>query len=172
MTTCSRCTRVVEDGGRLCTIHREQKRIQQARARSARSYAMCYRCGMREPLPLTRHCHRCSAYFRERGLPHLEHDLEAHANLILLSCAPQSRCMITGRSLHALWKVGQRLSVDRIQSHLGYILGNMQLMAIDLNSAKGVQASVPQHAIHKLLAKLDQTKDDRLSLVPGATIRS
>lgn len=71
-----------------------------------------------------------------------------------------------------LRKVGQRLTVDRISSMLGYVDGNMQLMAGDLNSAKGNSAFVPQHAIHRLLAKLAQTKDDRLSDVPGATIPS
>lgn len=44
-------------------------------------------------------------------------------------------------------------------------------MALDLNSAKNIGSEVPQEAIHKLLNKLDQTKDDRLSLVPGATHR-
>ena len=171
MTKCTRCTNIVEDGGRLCTKHRELKRIQQVRSRSSRSSGVCYRCGKREVLPLTKHCARCMAYFRERGLPHLEHNLEAHAAFIVMSCRPQSQCKVTGRSLRALWKVGQRLSVDRIQSTLGYMPGNMQLIALDLNSAKGAGAYVPQQAIHRLLAKLAQTKDDRLSEVPGATIR-
>ena len=91
---------------------------------------------------------------------------------MMKSCDPSMRCQVTGRSLRSLWKVGQKLSVDRIQNHLGYIPGNMQLMAVDLNSAKGSGVHVPQHAIHKLLAKLAQTKDDRLSEVPGATIRA
>lgn len=171
MTKCTRCKNIVEDGGRLCNKHREKKRTQQQRARSSRSFGVCYRCGSRETLPQTKHCGRCMAYFRERGLPHLEHNLEAHAIFMAKSCNPQSQCQITGRSLRALWKVGQRLSVDRVCSTLGYVPSNMQLIAADLNSAKGARDTVPRHAIHKLLAKLSQVKDDRLSLVPGATIR-
>lgn len=171
MTTCSRCSNVVEDGGRLCTTHREQKRIQQQRARSVRSSTLCYRCGMREPLPMTKHCARCAAYFRERSLPNLEHDLERHAMFIQACSLPTSICSITGRSLLALQKVGQKLTVDRVRSNLGYLNGNMQLMASDLNSAKGARKDVPQSAIHRLLTKLAHTKDDRLSLVPGATYR-
>lgn len=171
MTTCSRCRNVVEDGGKLCTRHREQKRIQQMRARKSRSFGVCYRCGARETLPLTKHCARCSSYFRERTLPHLEHNLEKHAELMTASWNPLTRCIITGRSLVALRKVGQRLTVDRIDSRKGYVEGNMQLMAGDLNSAKGVSERVPHSAIHRLLAKLQHTKDDRLSLVPGATQR-
>jgi hypothetical protein len=169
MTTCSRCKNIVEDGGRLCDRHRRQKRTQQMRARKLRSFGICYRCGARDSLPLTKHCARCSSYFRERMLPHLVHNLEKHAELFTLSCNPLSQCIVTGRSLVALRKVGQRLTVDRLNSRLGYVDGNMQLMAGDLNSAKGIGEHVPQSAINRLLAKLQHTKDDRLSLVPGAT---
>jgi len=166
---CSRCNREREDNGRLCLKCRETKRTQQAQARKSRSPGLCYRCGARDSLPQTRHCARCMSYLRERTLPHLEHDLEAHALLMTLSCDPQARCQVTGRSLLALRKVGQRLSVDRQDSTRGYVDGNMQLMALDLNSAKGAGQSVPQRAVHLLLTKLAQVKDDRLSLVPGAT---
>lgn len=171
MTTCSRCKSIVEDGGRLCTKHREQKRTQQMRARNSRSLGVCYRCGSRDSLPMTRHCARCYAYFRERSLPHLEHDLEAHTKIVLLTRQPASLCLISGRSLLALRKVGCSLTVDRLNSQLGYVEGNMQLLASDLNSAKGAGWHVPQSAIHRLISRLDQTKNDRLSLVPGATRR-
>lgn len=171
MTTCSRCETLVEDGGRLCTKHREQKRIQQRRLRNSRSLGRCYRCGSRDSLPMTRHCARCYAYFRERSLPHLEHNLEAHMKVVLLTRNPTSVCLISGRSLLALRKVGLTLTVDRLNSQLGYVEGNMQLLASDLNSAKGAETHVPQSAIHRLISRLDQTKNDRFSLVPGATRR-
>jgi len=171
MTTCSMCKQPVSDGFRLCTKHREQKRIRQMRARELRSWGLCTRCGSRDSLPLTRHCGRCLAYLTERSHPHLEHDLEAHAKMLELSRRSESLCTVTGRSGLSLMKVGEKLSVDRIDSSLGYVEGNMQLMALSLNSAKGAGPRVPQSAVHMLLRKLERVKDDCLSLVPGATNR-
>jgi hypothetical protein len=82
-----------------------------------------------------------------------------------------SICAVTGRSLLSLMKCGQRLTVDRLDSTKGYVEGNMQLIAGDLNSSKGIRDEVPQHAIHILLSKLNRVKDDRFSIVPGATHR-
>jgi hypothetical protein len=82
-----------------------------------------------------------------------------------------SQCAVLGRSLLALRKVGQRLTVDRIDSTIGYVQGNMQLLAADLNSAKGEDDDVPQHCINIILEKLERVFNDKLSKFPGATRR-
>jgi hypothetical protein len=83
--------------------------------------------------------------------------------MVALSHAETSRCATTGRSLLGLRKIGQKLTVDRIDSSLGYVEGNMQLLAEDLNSAKGNRFEVPQRAINWLLDRLERTVYDRLS---------
>lgn len=85
---------------------------------------------------------------------------------------PRSVCAVLGRSLFALRKVGQKLTVDRIDSTKGYVDGNMQLLASDLNSAKGVSMEVPWRSVHLILRRLERVVDDRLSRVPGATHRA
>jgi hypothetical protein len=88
------------------------------------------------------------------------HNLSAHFIMVDLSWVPTERCSVTGRSLFALRKIGRRLTVDRIDSMLGYVEGNMQLLTDDLNSAKGNRHSVPWDAINRLIHKLDGTVHD------------
>jgi hypothetical protein len=71
----------------------------------------------------------------------------------------------------ALRKVGERLTVDRIDSSLGYVEGNMRLLAGDLNSAKGTRKEVPWSAINRLLYRLDKTVHDCHSDIHGAIHR-
>ncbi len=104
-------------------------------------------------------------------MPHLTHDTKEHARMVALSHAETSQCAITGRSLLALRKIGRRLEVDRIDSTRGYVEGNMQLLADDLNSAKGARDEVPQRAINWLLDRLEHTVNDSLSAIPGAVHR-
>lgn len=111
------------------------------------------------------------AYYRERQYPHLAHDLNAHTHMLAQAVVPTSRCSLLGRSLLALRKIGQTLTVDRIDPTLGYIEGNMQLLARDLNSAKGAGMVVPQSIVHRLLWKLERVVNDKHSNVPGATHR-
>ena len=120
-------------------------------------------------MPDVRSCSRCHAKQRERDLPHLEDDLVEHTMMVEAAHHPESRCAVLGRSLLNLRKAGQKLSVDRIDSAKGYVPGNMQLLALDLNVAKRDGTHIPQAVIHMILTKLERTKDDRLSDVPGAT---
>jgi hypothetical protein len=77
-------------------------------------------------------------------------------------------CCITGRSLLALQKVGDKLSVDRINPRRGYVKGNMQLMALSLNRAKAAQMTVPKTATNQLLRKLSHVTEDCFSTHTGA----
>jgi hypothetical protein len=88
--------------------------------------------------------------------------------MIHLSKDPHSVCAVTGRSLFALRKVGEKLSIDRIDPQKGYIDGNMQLLTMSLNSAKGMGDHVPQVAINRLLRKLTRVVDDNFSNNSGA----
>jgi hypothetical protein len=83
---------------------------------------------------------------------------------------PESCCVITGRSLLCLRKVGEKLSIDRIDSTMGYVPGNTQLMAESLNRAKGRQDSVPRYALNRLLRRLARVVEDKLSNSEGAVI--
>lgn len=113
----------------------------------------------------------CAAYRREQSEGHQLHSTEAHAQMLILSHDPTSKCKVTGASLFALWKVGDKLSVDRIDPTLGYVEGNMQLMALSLNIAKGTKAKVPFQDTAKLLRKLRTVVHDVYSEVPGEHLR-
>jgi hypothetical protein len=96
-------------------------------------------------------------------------DETAYREMLHLAKQPESRCATSGRSLHALRKVGERLSIDRIDPNKGYTEGNMQLLALSLNKAKGNSSTVPARAVTALLKRLSFTVDDKLSDFPGAT---
>lgn len=70
-------------------------------------------------------------------------------------------CEITGLSKHQLRKMGEQLSVDRINSFLGYVPGNCQIIAESLNQAKGRASNVPQSAINRLLRRAARVKPGR-----------
>lgn len=76
---------------------------------------------------------------------------------------PKARCSASGYSVIALRKVGDQLTVDRIDSSKGYVRGNMQLLAASLNSAKGQQPRVPVGAIRALERKMRRCANDKLS---------
>lgn len=91
---------------------------------------------------------------------------------------PEMQCEITGLSKHQLKKIGERLSVDRISSFLGYVPGNCQIIAESLNKAKGRSDHVPQSAINRLLRRASRVKAGRHTVpvrtpipevVPGTT---
>jgi hypothetical protein len=84
---------------------------------------------------------------------------------------PRSCCSITGRSLLALRKVGEKLSVDRINPRRGYVPGNVQLIALSLNIEKAEQRRAPVRAIDLLLRKLQHVTEDVLSTEMGAAER-
>ena len=64
---------------------------------------------------------------------------------------PESTCATSGLSAFTLWKMGEHLTVDRIDSSLGYVKDNCQLMARALNLAKGAGAEVPLRSVQRLL---------------------
>ena len=77
----------------------------------------------------------------------------------------EATCAVTGYSRLALLKVGDRLSVDRIDPRRGYVRGNMRVIALSLNVAKGVGVGVPERAIQRLVRRMERVKGDRLSQV-------
>lgn len=91
----------------------------------------------------------------------MEHDTEAHAELIRLSKDPRSVCGVSGYSLLALKKVGEELTVDRVNPRLGYVVGNIRLLARGLNNAKGVGREVPRGAVLKLRWKVQRIRKDK-----------
>jgi len=101
----------------------------------------------------------------------LSHEHAAFSRMLYLSRMPMSCCAVTGRTLFTLRKVGDQLSVDRIDSTLGYVAGNMRLLALSLNVAKGAGDRVPQEAINKLLWRLDRVKDAAKDKTTGVAIR-
>lgn len=91
----------------------------------------------------------------------MEHDTEAHAHLIKLSKDPRSRCEVSGYSRLALAKVGEELQVDRVNPRIGYVVGNIRLLAGSLNRAKGVGKEVPRGAVLKLRWKVQRIRRDK-----------
>ncbi len=80
----------------------------------------------------------------------------------------RSLCAVLMRPLHTLRKVGETLSVDRIDPALGYTKANTRLLASTLNEAKGDNPTIPQRAINKLLRKLSAVCSDIHSDERGA----
>lgn len=108
----------------------------------------------------------CRAQTREQQLPNLVHDTSYHASLLEQRHDQKARCVVTGLSLHALCKIGEKLSVDRIDPTIGYIPGNCQLMANCLNNAKGLDSRVPQYAINRLLRRMSRVVEGFHCAVP------
>ena len=131
----------------------------------------CHECGSREPIEGLKLCAAC----RSRKIIRREHRQTHNASfleLMLRACYdPASCCSSTGRSLLALRKVGERLSVDRINPNRGYVPGNVQLLAMSLNAEKNSQRQVPRRALDALLRKLEHVTEDILSSPEGAAQR-
>lgn len=73
-----------------------------------------------------------------------------------------------GGALLALRKIGERLTVDRINPRRGYVPGNVQLLAESINEEKNTHRRAPQRAINSLLRRLQHVTEDRLSNREGA----
>lgn len=166
---CSRVNCQREAMGKLCAHHQRLNRDKKRNWRRRLSFERCYTCG-RRALPQRRSCALCQARWREWEHREMKHDTKAHAKMIMLSRDMRSRCSLTGLSLLALKKLADMLEVDRIDSRLGYTVGNMRLLAGTLNDAKGARKEASQREINKLLRRTWKIKPDALSQVPGATI--
>lgn len=132
---------------------------------------VCARCVLRPPIEQTKHCGYCRAENRVRQLPGMRHNVVHLAGMYVAAHDPLSTCVILKRPLHTLRKVGETLSVDRIDPTLGYTKANTRLLASSLNEAKGDDPTIPQRAINKLLRKLATVCEDRQSDERGATRR-
>lgn len=75
----------------------------------------------------------------------------------------RSRCRASGISALTLEKMGQVLTVDRIDPRKGYMRGNMQLLSMCLNSAKGASLKVPRAAVKRLRRRMVRYANDSLS---------
>lgn len=97
-----------------------------------------------------------------------EHDVAFLAIMVKACHDPAACCSGTGRSLLALRKIGEKLSVDRINPRRGYVPGNVQLLASKLNEEKRTNRRVPRKALDSLLRKLEGVTEDVLSSEEGA----
>lgn len=75
-------------------------------------------------------------------------------------------CEISGLSLKTLRKIGDKLSIDRIDSNRGYVKGNMQIIALSLNVAKKRAGHVPRSAINRLLRMVERVAVNKLDAAP------
>jgi hypothetical protein len=137
------------------TISAESKHRKRAREGRCK---WCYR-----PVRGRAFCYTCTAKKRESDFPHLQHDTREHARMLRARHHKYSRCAASGISLLTLEKMGDMLSVDRINPRKGYVRGNMQLLSKVLNSTKGSLDKVPRAAIRKLRRRLVRFANDRLT---------
>lgn len=121
----------------------------------------CILC--RRPSTKRRVCFRCTAIKAEARHPEMAHDTLEHIRMLTARHKKYARCRASGISLLTLEKMGEVLTVDRINPYRGYVRGNMQLLARYLNSAKGVKRKVPKAAIKRLRRKMVRYSHDRLS---------
>lgn len=111
----------------------------------------------------------CRARRRIRQLPGMRHNVGHLCGLYAACKSPTSLCSVLRRPLHTLSKVGETLTVDRIDPRLGYTKHNTRLLASSLNEAKGDSDVIPQSAINKLIRRLNGVCEDRQSNGDGAT---
>jgi len=121
----------------------------------------CVLC--RRPSKKRRVCFRCTAKKAEQRHPDMAHDTHEHVRMLQGRHKKNARCQASGISLLTLEKMGEVLTVDRINPFKGYVRGNMQLLARYLNSAKGVQRKVPKAAVKRLRRKMVRYSHDKLS---------
>ncbi len=93
----------------------------------------------------------------------MEHDIAEHVRMLKARHRKNSRCQASGISQLTLEKMGETLTVDRINPYKGYARGNMQLLARYLNTAKGVQHKVPRAAVKRLRRRMLRYTHDKLS---------
>ena len=118
-----------------------------------------------------RKCGRCFALRRMEQLPHLKHHFGWYLRALIKTHDVRSTCAVSGYSLLALRKVGDRLSVDRINPRLGYVHGNVRVIALSLNVAKGVGVGVPERAVQRLVRRMERVKGDKWSRRDAAMLR-
>ena len=165
MALCSRyskrwkCQREAQFPFKMCSVCLQSHR--RSKAKSRRTKIRCWWCGRKTAQIV--YCTRCRALKAEQKHPFLIHDTESHMRYIRAKDNPKARCSASGYSVIALRKVGDQLTVDRIDSSKGYVRGNMQLLAASLNSAKGQQPRVPVGAIRALERKMRRCANDKLS---------
>lgn len=162
-----RCKRVVRGVWKICAYHRKLKR---ANAKRARTPGRCSRCG-KEPLDGLRKCARCFAQRRMDQLPNLKHHFGWYLRALIRAHDVRSTCAVSGYSLLALRKCGDQLSVDRIDPRLGYVRGNIRVIALSLNVAKGVSASVPERSVQRLARRMLRVRGDRWTRKDAATTK-
>ena len=151
---------------RICKKCREKSRKKSQRWRTSKAKGRCTRCP-NQALRGLQVCAACRTRLRINRYPGVEFDEQAYQVMRQAANEWASQCSVIGRSLFALHKVNERLSIDRIDPTLGYTQGNMRLIAMSLNTAKGTRRDVPQWAINRLLRRLDRVVNDRLSKPPA-----
>lgn len=135
-----------------------------ANSKKFRSLQLCGHCG--KPSDGRYVCGYCFASIREAVYPEYTHDTKLHGEYLTASRKMETCCEITGRSLLTLKKIGDKLSVDRIDSFKGYEENNMRIISLKLNIAKGARKEVPSDAIGKVLYFLERVTEDKLSRHP------
>lgn len=108
----------------------------------------CSKCGRRRLTP--RLCALCLAVSLAYRLGDLPHDVRSHAWWLEQSHDPSSRCVASGLTGAELEAIGDELTVDRKDSDLGYVRGNMQLLSRRLNRAKWRAAAPPWWEVERL----------------------
>ena len=154
-----KCSRPAKPGYKNCAICLQVHRRSKAKTRSSK--VRCWWCGRKVANIV--YCTRCRALKAEAKHPKLVHDTLEHMRYIRAKDNPRSRCAASGYSLIALRKIGEKLTVDRIDSTKGYVRGNMQLLAASLNSAKGRLDRVPMSAMRSIERKMRRCAHDKLS---------
>lgn len=126
---------------------RQRARWRQARARyRARHPERCSRCARARDLP-GKWCALCLAETLEKRLPDHAHDTVEHAAMLLRARDPASACELSGATGEQLARINEHLEVDRRNPWLGYVAGNMQLLAGTLNRRKARGLEPPAWAV-------------------------
>lgn len=156
-----KCRKPTLPNQKLCPKCLTRLQLQRTRRKQR---GMCLTCS-NPPLPRRALCGRCRARDRANRPGSGPVDVDLLADFYQRSFDPQSRCEVTGLALHDLKKLGDQLSVDRIDPTLGYTGGNMRLISLKLNMAKGIRPSVPPYAVKRLLRRLTRIRVSKLSHV-------
>jgi hypothetical protein len=134
----------------------------------ARQEGTCPRCFIRPSLVNYSLCSWCRAELKEGRRRWMQHDTAEHAWMIALCYELTSECAASGLTLAQLRCIGEKLTVDRIDSRQGYVGGNMQLLALRLNNGKGDRAEVPVSALNALHRKYGRYQERARSLQESA----
>lgn len=123
----------------------------QARWRRKLRLGRCRSCGKPTGGSEYRQCPRCFALKRKSQMPGTSIDVDALAEFVRRAREPSSTCAVSGLCGRVLRALGDRLSVDRVVPSLGYVPGNMRLLSLRLNTAKGQRRAVPVRTLARLL---------------------